>query len=372
MALLGERVESFPFDSTENGYDEDGYPVYDRAVGASLLRTVFARFFKDGVFDTPADALQIGKGSTGLTVTINPGVFIINGAMGGIPTDGEPMILTLDTGSAQGNTCYGVMLRYDENQDARTLSIRAVKGESASSSQPPAPDTTSPGVMEYRLGYATVPNGAATMADAVITNEKGMATCPFASPFAEIDVSSIVADFRVSAQGLLSNFSRTLDQYEYNAGQLVQQMVQQLDQYQGLIDSALDDTTAGYLQQQITALQEQIANVDLSGSTDNQTIEYSQSQGDTSPRLRVKSKGIGYEQLSMGVDVPGGIASAESLFSVASDLVTIAYEYDRDKLNQMPELDSIVVYSFPGDVDSSKGQYDSGNNKYYAAPGTGE
>ena len=55
------RVDSFPFDSRADGYDADGYPVYDRAVGASLLRSTFAKFFSDGVFPSPGDALQIAK-----------------------------------------------------------------------------------------------------------------------------------------------------------------------------------------------------------------------------------------------------------------------------------------------------------------------
>lgn len=369
MAILGTRVESFPFDSTDSGYDEDGYPVYDRAVGASLLRTVFARFFKDGVFDTPSDALQIAKGSTGLTVTINPGIFIINGAMGGIPSDVQPMRLTIDTGTVQGNTCYGIMLRYDENQDARTLSIRPVKGEPGASPVPPAPETNTPGVMEYRLGYVTVPSGSTTMANATVTNEKGLTVCPFATAFVEIDVSSVVSDFRNSAQALLYDFSDELGEYQVNAAQLVEQMVQKLNQYQGLLDAALDETTAGHLQKQITELQQQLQSVDLANSVDNETVEYTTALGGTSPKLRVKDKGIGYGHLAMGVDVDGGLASARSVFGVTSDLARIAYEFDRDKLNQMDDLDSIVVYDFPDDVEDYEGQYDSGSNRYYANQG---
>ena len=119
------RVESFPFDSRADGYDADGYPVYDRAVGATLLRSTFAKFFSDGVFPSPGTALQISKGS-GLTVTIDPGVFIINGAMGGYLTDAHSV--TLDTAAPQGNVAYGIMLRYDENEQYRSCYIRVVRG----------------------------------------------------------------------------------------------------------------------------------------------------------------------------------------------------------------------------------------------------
>lgn len=154
------RVESFPFDSKADGYDADGYPVYDRAVGAAMLRSVFEKYFSDGVFGEPADALQIKKAATGLAVTINPGIFIINGAMGGWRTSSDPATITLTQSAPQGNTAYGIMLRYDENDTegtGRSLSVRVVAGDAASSPQPPAPDQTSPGVMEYRLGYVVVP-----------------------------------------------------------------------------------------------------------------------------------------------------------------------------------------------------------------------
>ena len=227
------RVESFPFDSRSDGYDADGYPVYDRAVGASMLRETFKKFFSDGVFPSPGDALQISKGS-GLTVTIQPGIFIIRGAMGGYITDAHS--LTLDTAAPQGNIAYGIMLRYDETEQHRSCYLRVVRGDAGSSPKPPAPDQSTPGVMEYRLGYVTVPSGATDLTSATVTNEKGLASCPYAAPFEEIDVSEVIAQIQADAQVVYDNF------------------MGQLDSYLQLIASALDDTTAGYLQNQINDL----------------------------------------------------------------------------------------------------------------------
>ena len=226
-----ERLESFPFDSRADGYDADGYPVYDRAVGAALLRTVFRQFFTDGVFGTPANALQISKGASGLNITVNPGVFIIRGAMGAVP-DGDPMEVQLSATPPQGNIAYGVMLHYDENDSGdigRSLSIRIVAGDASSNPQPPAPDQTSPGICEYRLGYVTVPSGATDLSGATVTNEKGLAVCPYAAPFDTIDVSAIVEDARNQAQEAVDAF------------------LVYAQQYYDLIASAIDDTTAGYL-----------------------------------------------------------------------------------------------------------------------------
>ena len=333
------RVESFPFDSRSDGYDADGYPVYDRAVGASMLRETFKKFFSDGVFPSPGGALQISKGS-GLTVTIQPGIFIIRGAMGGYLTDAHS--LTLDTAAPQGNVCYGVMLRYDENEQYRSCYIRVVRGDAASSPQPPAPDQSTPGVMEYRLGYVTVPTGATDLTSATVTNEKGLTVCPYAAPFEEIDMSEVTADARAGAIEAL------------------QSLLAYFETYRDAVDAALSDEEATYLQQQINELSEEIGDTDLSTRVDGTTIIFDQKlPSHVDPVLQVVLDGY------------GGAASSASLQSVAGDLATIAYEFHRDQLDGM-DLDSIVTFEFPGDVASSVGNWDAGGKRYYADAGTGE
>lgn len=274
------RMESFPFDSKADGYDADGYPVYDRAVGASMLRATFEKFFTDGVFPTPGTALNIGKADTGLAVTVQPGIAIINGAMGGIEGE-DPITLTLDTASPQGNVCYGIMLRYDNTDERRSLYFNVVRGDASSTPQPPAPDTTTPEVHEMRLGYVTVPSNSTDLTDATVTNEKGTGVCPFAAPFEEIDMATVIADAKAQAGEYLDSFNVYLAENRE------------------LIETAIDGTTAGYLQSQIDALAE--SSVDLADSVDNSTIEYStlpDSQGVS--KLHVKDGGITSAKLSDG------------------------------------------------------------------------
>lgn len=272
------RVESFPFDSRSDGYDAEGYPVYDRAVGASMLRETFKKFFSDGVFPSPGDALQIAKGS-GLTVTIQPGIFIIRGAMGGYLTDAHS--LTLDTAAPQGNVCYGVMLRYDETEQCRSCYLRVVRGDAAGTPTPPAPDQSTPGVMEYRLGYVTVPTGATDLSSATVTNERGLAVCPYAAPFEEIDMSEVTADAKAAANEALT------------------QLLDYFETYRGSIDAALSGEEATYLQQQINQLAQQISDVNLSEAVDGVTIEYATDlPDDIDNKLRVKDGGITGEKIA--------------------------------------------------------------------------
>lgn len=278
MADQTIRLESFPFDSRADGYDDDGYPVYDRAVGALLLRSIFREFFSDGVFPQPADALKIARASSGIAVTVSPGFFIIDGGIGGIPLDSDPVTLTLSASAPQGNTCYGIMLRLDGRSEYRSTYIRVAQGGTGSIPTPPAPDQSTVGVYEYRLGYVVVPNGATDMTGATIHNEKGQAVCPYAAPFEDLDISGIVSDAQEQAELAMEAL---LSEYE---------------KYKGVIDSALDDSTATYLQQQITELQES-QGVDLSGEVDGETVEYTQGTLDSKKYLRVKDASIGPSKL---------------------------------------------------------------------------
>lgn len=254
------RIESFPFDSSPDGYDDDGYPIYDRAVGAQILRDVFGRFFTGGVFGTPADALEIGKGESGLVATVKPGMFIINGAMGGISGD-DPMTVTLDAEAPKGKIAYGIMLRYNESDDTatgenvgRSLSIRVVKGDASADPTPPAPDRETPGVYEYRLGYVTVPSGATDLSGATVTNEKGTEVCPYAAPFEEIDLSAVVNDAKGQAAQITEAVRQYGEMFKNNVNQSISELEQYLNENMEFIDSAINGTTAGHLQQQIDAI----------------------------------------------------------------------------------------------------------------------
>lgn len=339
------RVESFPFDSRADGYDEEGYPVYDRAVGASMLRATFEKFFSDGVFPSPGNALQISKGS-GLTVTVQPGIFIIRGAMGGYLTDAHS--ITLDTSAPQGNVCYGVMLRYDETEQYRSCYLRVVRGDAASSPQPPDPDQSTPGVMEYRLGYVTVPTGSTDLTSATVTNEKGLEVCPYAAPFEKIDMSVVTADAMASASEAL------------------QSLLSYFEAYRGAIDAALSDEEATYLQQQINSILESMDNVDLEGSVDNVTIEYAEDlPSDPEKKLRVKDGSITEDKLAMGVDKQGGLASFDNLLQVMRNIAVINFDLSIESIRSDQKVDMIVIWSFPDDATQTRGSYSSSGKYYY-------
>lgn len=238
MAL--ERLESFPFDSIPDCYDDDGYPVYDRAVGASMLRETFRQFFSDGVFGTPADAWRISKGE-GLSVKVAPGTAIIRG---GIASTTEAVTLKLADSAPQGKVAYSIFLRVDDNEEYRSLYLRVSEGEASSTPAPTNPDNDA-AVKELRLGYVVVPSGATNLNEAEIVNEKGSSVCPYAAPFDEIDLDGILSDVRNQSER------------QYRA------FLAYLDANMDFIASAIDGTTAGALSNRIAALEERMTDAEF-------------------------------------------------------------------------------------------------------------
>ena len=232
-----ERLESFPFDSKFDGYDEEGYPVYDRAVGAGTLRAAFKQFFSDGVFGTPADAWKITKGD-GLSVKVAPGTAVIRG---GVASAADEVTLKLSDAAPQGRMTYSILLRLDDNVEYRSIYLVASEGEAGAGAVPKVPQDDA-GAKELRLGYVVVPSGATNLNEAEIVSEKGSSVCPYAAPFEDIDMSEFFENLQSKGDEAFSSF------------------VSFLESNREFIESALDGTTAGALQVEIDKLKGTLTN----------------------------------------------------------------------------------------------------------------
>lgn len=126
-------MKSYPFTSKKITYDEQGLPVYDRAVDSAFLRKVFSNYFSDGVFYKPANALQV-VADTGMQVVVEPGVCHIRGAMG-IEESRRTMVVQAAEEMDRIDT---VVARLDLSVDVRSVDLYVIKGTAAESPQPPA------------------------------------------------------------------------------------------------------------------------------------------------------------------------------------------------------------------------------------------
>lgn len=158
-------MQSYPFTSQVT-YDDQGLPLYDRAVDSKFLRKVYAQYWSDGVFYKPATALQV-VADTGMQVAVEPGVCHIQGAMGIEP---NRRILVVQAAEAQ-DRIDTVVARLDLSVAVRSIDLYVRKGTAADSPQAPAltRDSTT---WEIGLANLFIARNTATISQQRITDTR--------------------------------------------------------------------------------------------------------------------------------------------------------------------------------------------------------
>lgn len=210
-------MQSYPFTSQVT-YDEQGLPLYDRAVDSAFLRKVFAAYFSDGVFYNPTNALQVVAG-TGMQVQLNPGICHIRGAMG-IESNLRTLSLTAAGSQPRIDT---VVARLDLSQAVRSIELYVKTGTPAAS--PSAPSLTRDSTI-WELGLANVSVGAnvGTISQSNITDTRlDTSRCGMvAQTIGSLDTGPFFAQLQ---QALAEN--------EAEAEQLIQYLQQQIAAVEG-------------------------------------------------------------------------------------------------------------------------------------------
>ena len=210
-------MQSYPFTSHVT-YNEQGLPLYDRAVDSAFLRKVFAAYFSDGVFYNPTNALQVVAG-TRMQVQVNPGICHIQGAMGI-----EPNLRTLSlTAAGSQPRIDTVVARLDLSQAVRSIELYVKTGTPAAS--PSAPSLTRDSTI-WELGLANISVGAnvGTISQSNITDTRlDTSRCGMvAQTIGSLDTGPFFAQLQ---QALAEN--------EAEAEQLIQYLQQQIAAVEG-------------------------------------------------------------------------------------------------------------------------------------------
>lgn len=237
-------MQSYPFTSQVT-YDEQGLPLYDRAVDSAFLRKVFAAYFSDGVFYNPTNALQVVAG-TGMQVQVNPGICHIQGAMGI-----EPNLRTLSlTAAGSQPRIDTVVARLDLSQAVRSIELYVKTGTPAA--RPSAPSLTRDSTI-WELGLANVSVGAnvGTISQSNITDTRldtsrcgvvaqtigNLDTEPYYTQLAAMIedlrevISGIEAGSEVMLKAVYDTKGRGVDVYDY--GPHLYQATLELDAWSG-------------------------------------------------------------------------------------------------------------------------------------------
>lgn len=158
-------MKSYPFTS-EVTYDDEGLPLYDRAVDSAFLRKVYAQYFSDGVFYKPTNSLQV-VADTGMQVAVEPGACHIRGAIG-IEETRRTLVVQA---SEELDRIDTVVARLDDTRAVRNIDLYVVKGTAAVSPQPPAL-TRDATVWEIGLGNLFVAKNTQTITQQRITDTR--------------------------------------------------------------------------------------------------------------------------------------------------------------------------------------------------------
>lgn len=223
-------MRSFPWDSLVTSFGDDGFPIYDRDYMASDLREVYKTFFSNGVFMDTDQALQVAEGD-GMNVLVAAGNCNINGTIG---YEKNQRMLTIQASDTTYDRIDTVVLRWNANVEMRNIDLYVKTG--VAQQVPVRPTLTrSETVFELGLGDVFVNKGAGAISAARITDTRlENERCGMVMPFASIDTTT----FYNQIQAAIDDHIAILDEQTQKAVELAQ--------------SAIDGTTAGNLQNQIT------------------------------------------------------------------------------------------------------------------------
>lgn len=215
-------MKSFPFDSQITGTDsETGLPLMDRAQSAETLQKFFENLFQDGIFQNYENCCQVSPGS-GMNVLVNVG----GGCCGGsIFVEENIRTLALQAAHESLDRIDAIVVRKNNNINYRSTDLYVVTGNP--SDIPVAPDPTrSSSIHEIVLAHVFVARGTTSIPSYRITDTRlDSSVCGIATPMQEVDTSGIFEQYQAA-----------------------------LDEYLETVASAIDNTLAGNLQNQITAL----------------------------------------------------------------------------------------------------------------------
>lgn len=216
---------SYPFESKNTGTPTD--PIYDRAITAEDERHFNKLRYKNGIFieSNSNSDFQVVPGN-GMSVVVNPGGCHIEGALGYNDND---ITLNLDPSNSSLPRIDRVVLRFNTSVDVRSIMAYVKTGTTSQNPQPPEL-TQQANLYELGLADITIPKGATYISAANIRDTRMIDNlCPQVVP----------------------------------AIPYVTQLGELYDNYQQLIESALDETTAGKLAQRLDVIEDAITTTEI-------------------------------------------------------------------------------------------------------------
>lgn len=129
------------FDSEITGYDEEGFPILDRAQESEIFALFYSKLISNGVLAKPSNCLMV-EANEGMVINIDPGYIIINGHFG---YNTQTVQLTVDPAHTSYPRITSVIARV--NYQDRKMELNLKNGEP--SVTPVAPELLQPTSGDY-------------------------------------------------------------------------------------------------------------------------------------------------------------------------------------------------------------------------------
>lgn len=271
---------SYPFESQNTGTPE--HPVYDRAITAENERQFNKLRYTNGVFIESSldDDLQVIPGN-GMSVKVSKGGCHIEGALA---YNDNAITLSLEAASATLRRIDRIVARFNTSTNVRSIMVYVKTGTNATNPVAPALQRES-NFWEIGLADITIPAGATSIS------------------------ASNILDTRMDD----SLCGRVLPAIPY-----ITQLGSLYQQYQELVNAALNDTVAGQLEARIAAEEEKIQPVNKGGTGATTAAEARENLG-------IKSCGT-YDILPVAKGGTGKTTAAEALKALGGISWTLVYE----------------------------------------------
>ena len=202
---------SFPFDSKITGYDENNYPIYDRAVDSTLLSNVINEFVSTGVFVKDSGGFTVSPGE-GMTVVVSPGSAIIRGTT---CIENNARTLTIQAADLNYDRIDSVVLRYNNNEDVRSIDLYVLQGVAASS--PVQPDLTREGaIYEIAIANIYIPVNTVSISNERITDTRAdTSRCGWATGVSQDFMESLNNRFAIVNENISKVIKTFTTTYKY-------------------------------------------------------------------------------------------------------------------------------------------------------------
>ena len=180
----------------------------DRLYNADDISNYFLKLISNGVFATPANAMQV-QASSGMTVSVTAGWGFINCKW---LNNSSAYNLTLDAADVVLNRIDRVVMRLNADDSLRNMELAIIKGTPAATPTAPTLTRVAGGVWELSLAQIAVNANATEITQANITDERAnTSVCGWVTGLIQqIDATNLFAQYNAAFNEWFDTVKETL------------------------------------------------------------------------------------------------------------------------------------------------------------------